>query len=360
MLIPSRREVLKNLGPSRSTHPGLWLDKYLWTPDKGDSTAKRDLVKDVITLAKSNKIKTAYENHFRRYQTALTNRSSPVYTATGKTQGRLSVGLGANAVLETSITLHRTYGVPYIPGSALKGLASSYAAKHLKHEAWRRAFEGGKTIRGELQRLIFGDTEESGLVVFYDALPDPNDYQLYPDVVTVHHPEYYQGKGKPPADWDSPIPIPFITAQGMFHFFLGLVPLPKGELESGRKVLEVAARLLKKALEEEGVGAKTTIGYGRIAATEFAPLEPPEPERSDAYKRAERLANGMKYQETPQKMKEIARIWSDLPPEEKSALLMFLREKKPVEIKHTDLSPKSKGVKKDPHLKNLVAALKDV
>jgi CRISPR-associated protein Cmr6 len=41
-------------------------------------------------------------------------------------QGRLIVGLGGDNVLETGLTLHHTYGVPLIPGNALKGLAAHY------------------------------------------------------------------------------------------------------------------------------------------------------------------------------------------------------------------------------------------
>ena len=40
---------------------------------------------------------------------------------------RMIVGLGQTSILETSITLDRITGIPIIPGSALKGLAASYA-----------------------------------------------------------------------------------------------------------------------------------------------------------------------------------------------------------------------------------------
>lgn len=44
-----------------------------------------------------------------------------------RTQARLVVGLGTDSVLETAITLHRIYGFPTIPGSALKGLTRTWA-----------------------------------------------------------------------------------------------------------------------------------------------------------------------------------------------------------------------------------------
>ena len=325
----SRREVLEDLRVGPSTHPGLWLDKYLTTSDKADTEAKGTLISEVIKAFEHPSLKKAYKAYFRRYREAVASRAGLTYGAQGRTRGRLSVGLGANSVLETSILLHRTYGVPYIPGSALKGLASSYAAKYFDDDAWKRSFDGGKTKRGALQKLIFGDTEESGLVIFFDALPDPDDKELSldRDVITVHHPDYYQGKGeKPPADWDSPNPVPFITARGKFHFYLGLVPLPESELEKGQKVLELAAKLLKLALEEEGVGAKTTIGYGRFAfEKDFAPIERPKPKRSELYETLASRVKGIRWNTPPHELEKRLADFFELSAEEQKAFLVEFR-----------------------------------
>jgi CRISPR/Cas system CMR subunit Cmr6 (Cas7 group RAMP superfamily) len=43
-----------------------------------------------------------------------------------KLQWRLIVGLGASHPQETSMTLHHIFGIPYIPGSALKGASRHY------------------------------------------------------------------------------------------------------------------------------------------------------------------------------------------------------------------------------------------
>ena len=61
----------------------------------------------------------AYPKFFQRWQDALVQIGAVSKHA--KVQGRLSIGLGAEGVLETAITLHHTYGVPYIPGSASRG-----------------------------------------------------------------------------------------------------------------------------------------------------------------------------------------------------------------------------------------------
>ena len=336
MFESSRRAKLESVELGRTTHPGLWLEKYLRSSKKGDSSAKQTLVDEVIRATKgvreraTEDIRELYRGYFRRYTAALASRPGLTFAAKGCTVGRLSVGLGASAVLETSITLHRTYGVPYIPGSALKGLASSYAAKYWKDKGWSRSFDGGKTERGKLQELIFGTTDESGLVIFFDALPDPEGedvWELNPDVITVHHPDYYQGKDKPPADWDSPTPVPFITARGTFHFFLGLVPLPKSELEAGKKVLTLAGKLLQQALEKEGVGAKTTIGYGRFrfdedeAFRELEPPPPPPPKRSEIYERLASELAGLKWNTPPHELFQRLEAFSKLDEEEKGAFV---------------------------------------
>ena len=351
MKYPStRRERLEGLEKTLSpTHPGLWLDKFIETTDKENTEAKTKLVKKATKIAEPK----AYEAFFQRYKAGLAHAAAPVYVAEGEALGRFVVGLGATSVLETSITLHRTYGVPYIPGSALKGLASSYAATHLEDDKkWSRKFDGGKTDRGDYQKALFGDTEQSGLIIFYDALPLPGKYQLDKDVITVHHPDYYQGKGKPPADWDSPTPVPFITARGRFLFALGLNPVPEEDLPEALKWLELAAELLRRALREAGIGAKTTTGYGRFDLDPFARLEPPRSEALvDALERARHLRWS---KDILQRMQKIAELWEQLAEQDKSELEAFLKAEKSRELEHPLLG---KARKKDPRIDALMKKL---
>ena len=249
---PYRRNSLANVNPEKDTHAGLWLDKYL----KDDSqNAKPELVKQVTDIETSE----IYKRFFRRWQNTLTKLGAEPYYY--RVIGRLAINLGADGVLETSIALHRTYGVPYIPGSALKGLAAHYVKTYLKDDpAW---WENDS----EMYRYLFGDTGAAGYVTFYDALLVPDDrrkHPLKPDVITVHHPHYYQGTKPdyysndiqlaPPADWDSPTPIPLITATGVFLIALSGPP----------NWVQAASDILELALEREGIGAKTSSGYGRM------------------------------------------------------------------------------------------------
>lgn len=171
------------------------------------------------------------------------------------------VGLGAESVIETAVALHHTYGVPYIPGRALKGLASSFAHQRLADNAWRK-------LQGYAHRKIFGTPERAGSITFYDALFIPGTASsgpLHPDIMTPHHTDYYRDGGAPPADWDSPTPISFLSATGGYL-------LAVGGPEPWR---QAAMTLLLEALEEMGVGGKTSSGYGRLGTKEEKSKGPP-------------------------------------------------------------------------------------
>lgn len=252
-----RRYVLKDIAkPPDDSHAGLWLDKYL-TDDA--QTSNSDHVKQVTGIQPSK----AYGRFFDRWKNALIEICGAENCREATTQGRLAVNLGAESVLETSIALHHTYGMPYIPGSALKGLAAHYVTTYFKEDPlWAKNSEAFITM--------FGDTTSAGYVTFYDALYVPGTGKgLVPDVITVHHPDYYQGTKPeyykdaelpfaPPADWDSPRPIPFITANGSFLI----------ALSGSKKWVKKAFEILELALAREGIGAKTSSGYGRMIFTD--------------------------------------------------------------------------------------------
>ncbi|MCX8029872.1 MAG: type III-B CRISPR module RAMP protein Cmr6 [Brevinematales bacterium] len=206
---------------------------------------------------------------------------------------RLVVGLGASHPQETSMILHHIYGIPYIPGSAVKGITRHYALIcfadkissqkissqknsdfYEEIEQLSKGLDGGfkegsvygnlsiqlldkkvgKEEKIELSDLveIFGTQEQKGKVIFMDAYP-VDDIKLEIDIMNPHYPDYYSGD-KPPADWQSPNPITFLTVgKTKFQFCL---------LSKDDSLLNKATLLLKEALKEHGIGAKTALGYG--------------------------------------------------------------------------------------------------
>ena len=253
----SLRDALKEVKPGNGTNAGLWLEKCL--PDVEEKGPGRQTHFEQITAFE---ISGEYRRFFQRWKDSMIALGAQ--TAEATVAGRMVVGLGSESVLETSIALHRTYGVPYIPGSALKGLAAAATHKHQEDPEWRKVKENGEI--GSSHRVLFGDQESSGYVTFYDALwiPDGDRLPLDLDVMTVHHPDYYQGKNNaPPADWDSPTPVAFISARG--RYLLALTG-PEDWVEAAMKILE-------EALQSDGIGAKTAAGYGRMSVPRKAEPE---------------------------------------------------------------------------------------
>lgn len=343
-----RRLSLGHLGlPGENTHLGLWLDKFLKSSDKDDTESKRALVREVS----GGREPEDYRAFFRRYQRALEEVGAEIRTA--KTRGRLVVGLGGEGVLETSITLHRTYGVPYIPGSALKGLASRYAHLYLEGEAWRRNL--AEFQRGQAQAALFGTTAEQGLVVFFDALPLPGEWRLHPDIMNPHHQGYNAGEEEPPADWDSPIPVPFLSSTGTF--LLALAPAPGTDREAARPWLEAAWQILQWALAEEGIGAKTSSGYGRMDLEGgSSPEGAAAPRAATARPEVEKLlvrVRSLSYGELVNFLRKNAEVILSLSPEETADFRKALQDKRFL------ANPKDlKGeAKRDPLLGKVLAKL---
>lgn len=158
---------------------------------------------------------------------------------------RMCIGLGSGTVLEGSgMTFHPILGLPYIPGSSLKGLLRSYL---VLDKNWQE----DQTEYIE----FFGNQDQKGGVEFLDALP-VNVPKLEVDILNCHYNEYYQ-HNKPPGDWQNPIPVYFLTIAKGSKFQTALI---SKNVESAKK----AAQYLRKAVSILGVGAKTRVGYGEM------------------------------------------------------------------------------------------------
>ncbi len=257
----TRRAALREIQVGSAQHAGLWLDKFLYnqerkTPGTGmdasdKDTARHRLMAEVTRIA----LPPGYRNFFARWEATLTELPS-VLRRYAHSTGRVIVGLGGESPSETAITLHHTFGVPYLPGSSLKGLTAFYARNYLDHADWRLRADGQA---GAAYRMLFGDTTQAGCVTFYDAYYVPGSAQgdqvLHTDTITVHHQDYYQGKDAAPADWDKPVPVPFVSATGVYLVALG---------GADAEWVTAGLTILEMALAELGIGAKTSSGYGRM------------------------------------------------------------------------------------------------
>jgi CRISPR-associated protein Cmr6 len=255
------RDKLRDLPLDGGQHAGLLLSRYLkiaaQDDDKKHPEARKDLHKAAQNALSNEHFVPLYQAAFERWKTSL----SEATTKELHVQGRLIVGLGGDNVMETGITLHHTYGVPCIPGSALKGLAAHYC-----NTVWGEADDRWKKDTGEYHKTLFGDQDSAGHILFHDAWITPDSLQsdgksgLAADVMTPHHQKYYM-EGAPPTDFDDPNPVTFLSVTGSFLVALSC----DVSTEEGNKWASLALNLLKEALREWGIGGKTSSGYGRLA-----------------------------------------------------------------------------------------------
>jgi len=190
---------------------------------------------------------------------------------------RLVIGLGASHPQKTSMTLHHIYGIPYIPGSAIKGVTRHWAVLKFAdnnkkdnekfEDAIKRiaeALESGDDLNIEVDKVtfkdlieIFGTQEKQGKVIFFDAYP-VGEIKLKIDIMNPHYPKYYS-EGQPPTDWQNPVPIKFLTVENTkFAFYLA----SKTKDDPNKKLLNIAKELLLEAIKNYGIGARTLLGYG--------------------------------------------------------------------------------------------------
>ena len=186
---------------------------------------------------------------------------------------RLIVNM-ANGMLENAgLCLHRTFGYPYIPGSAVKGVARHAAwvdwddteaddkqAKESKALAIAEIFgypTNEKTLDAYLEPLLADETLSGG-VCFFPAEPAEGDVRCEVDILNVHHRDYYGEKRERATDDENPnlCYFPVIKAGQKFRFAMRR----KRSLSDAN--FKLAQKWLKTGLSLFGIGAKTSAGYG--------------------------------------------------------------------------------------------------
>lgn len=161
--------------------------------------------------------------------------------------GRIIVGLGQESVREVSMTLHWIYGIPYIPGQAIKGVVSNWIIS-----------EGGK--RDENFKSVFGDEDNKGKVIFLDSYPVNSGFGVKRDIMNPHYTDYYT-KGQFPTDWQNPNPIFFLTLERVV-FNIYLIYLEK-DIRNSKIAGKTLEEWMAEAFKYGGIGAKTSLGYGK-------------------------------------------------------------------------------------------------
>ncbi len=234
----------------RCKNLALILDKYPPQTVVADTKNKGPWLQDLV---KGGHIDTVLaQSAYNRWYTMMSAMKATLFNAS--LDWRMVIGLGGESILETDLTLHHLYGIPFIPASALKGLTRAYVTGEI---------EGYKSDKidddnAEVKR-IFGSQERAGTVIFYDAMPLDGSTDFALDIMNPHYPEYYAGT-KPPTNDQNPIPVTFLTVTNT-TFTFALAPRNASKVEHV-KDLEQVNIWLQEALRKSGVGGKTSAGYG--------------------------------------------------------------------------------------------------
>lgn len=256
--------------PQSISNPGLALDRYIPVSVADSDETRRKQRHQALAALCAARPPALYARAFTRWKNRL-NGLSGVVTHPFTVEGRLIVGLGGETVHETGITLLRPWGVPYIPGSALKGLAHHYATYLMKDAA------GISALNADHMRVLFGTPKHASYITWFDAWyiwgSAPSNQPLALDTLTVHHPAYYRTGGagtgeawrRLPTDFDDPNPVSFLSARGAWLLALrGPTPEWTG----------TAMTILTRALAAWGAGGKTSSGYGLPPSPAMPPAFP--------------------------------------------------------------------------------------
>ncbi|MGI2079315.1 type III-B CRISPR module RAMP protein Cmr6 [Shewanella putrefaciens] len=313
MTVLVRNKIQSAFCQTDSVNPSLLLQKGMLDANKEKNSDGKLDNKKTGHLEKIVKLPATqeYKNAFNRWFD-LTNDASRFKQSAMMLENRLLIGLTGQGALETGCSLNRNYGMPYIPGSSVKGIARAWANQHLAGHSDELEQLFGTADNEQLHRV-------SGLVTFHDAwwVPDPKKKEHKPfvlDVVTTHHQAYYNGKQQQPSDKDSPIPNHLLAVQGSFLFVI----------EGEPAAIELCQTLLEKALVDNGIGAKTTAGYGymKVDLALMQRLLDESEKRLPQEVREQRQAEALRRKE--QKREDAAKAELEMPP---SHVISVINEK---------------------------------
>ena len=265
-------------------HVGVWLDRCYLPESAKEKPLRAELYRRAREALRPGKpaVET-YRSFFTRWKQAMEASDTPRRIVTIQARSRVLLHPSTNAsITDGSILLHHTYGVPYLPGSGLKGLARAWMRQTVDVDKRPESQPGTRSDARDqdIVRALFGkvpresDPEDSraeaGVIEFVDALwiPEkpkdaPVDWSpLAQDVINPHHTDYYTGN-KPPADTNEPQPTHRLTVSPGTRFCVVVEGV--AATQDVQPWVDFAVdELLGPALTNLGFGAWTSSGYGRF------------------------------------------------------------------------------------------------
>ena len=251
---------------------GLWFAKFgpLWKNDGRDCKYdKRILANGFGNSRNGIPVGVAHE---------LTESCARIRTLTKAVGGICEIyqtrkpftsGLGIAHPSEIGFLWHHTLGVPYVPGSGIKGMLRAYV------EEWLAPQPAREDILDALGAKDDRSHTQGGLITFLDALPCGPPH-VFADIMNPHRRSFHATNPAWPVDWQQPFPLNFLAVARAQEFQFAIIPsmrclrMPTNANDSPAmtnrvsSLLDKCADWLQGALSKTGAGAKTLKGYGRF------------------------------------------------------------------------------------------------
>ena len=228
-------------------------------PDEADGEYSTKFLNELLKVAEkvTQPSGDLYQNAFQEWEKFVGKRA---ITKRLKLRDRMHIGLGATSILATNVTLHPLHGLPYIPGSTVKGALRAHMENKVKVLERKNDSEAkdSRNLVTELFGSIRANEETGGALVVHDAWWVPGDgvAPLVREIETPHHGDYYTGNSQQATDFDDPNPIAQLAVQGTFLFAIEYQNI-------GKEWATFCIEELASSLKEWGIGGRTfSAGYG--------------------------------------------------------------------------------------------------
>lgn len=287
-------------GVNRSTQQLLWSTADIDYAVRGQQREEREIKVENKTFALQQACKLTPND--KATMAALAQRQShtaqactDVLTLEATATAPFTTGLGNEHPLENGFAFLNPYGLPYLPGSGIKGVLRQ-AARELASGQWgdtcgwteelihQPPWSDGRKIDLSVLDALFGrETEDGssdhvrGALSFWDALPQIPGDSLSVDIMTPHQSHYYQQKNErksgssiSPHDSGAPNPISFLTLPPGTHFTFHVrcdmahLEWLAPDLAHNQRWQTLLTAAFEHAFEWLGFGAKTAVGYGAM------------------------------------------------------------------------------------------------
>ena len=309
-------------GTNQRTKELLWGTHDIVYEVRGQQAQEREIKKENKVFALNQA--AALNPADKKLNQALLTRQAQTFSAVPVANGLclranaiapFTTGLGNEHPLENGFAFLNPYGLPYLPGSGVKGVLRQ-AARELASGQWDSSDwshsqdsnkrhivqdrQGKRLFDASDMDVLFGSMADDGkdhlrgTLSFWDVIPQIKGDCLMVEIMTPHQSHYYQppkeGKdsGKKaagsasPHDSGLPIPITFLTVPPgsgfAFHVVCDSTQLARlaPDLANNDRWKTLLTQAFEHAFSWIGFGAKTAVGYGAFERNTKAEAEQAE------------------------------------------------------------------------------------